>query len=566
MSDEDGWDAVVVGAGIGGLVCAAYLAVSGRRVLVVEQHDVAGGNAQVFRRRRAYEFDVGVHYIGDCGPGGVLPAIFGGLGLSDRVRYREMDPDGFDRIVLPSVSVDVPAGWLPYRQRLKDELPQDAAGIDTFTEICAGVGAEMRELLLSSGELTLPELTARTPFTTRWGRRSLSRLFDHCGLSPRSRTVLAAQSPNYGASPDIATVATHTAVLDHYMRGAHYPVGGGQQLVAALVEVLEAHGGELRTRTKVERILVENGRVSGIGLADDRTVWAPLVVSNADFRRTVLDLVGEEHFPRRFATRVREATMAFPFATLYIALDKDLPDQPNANLWWYRDEDIDGYYARLSRGDIDPVPSLFVSFASLKDPGSRAAGPPGHSNFQVMTLCPPGLDWWGVSRGPAEGGRYRRSDAYQERKRNLAEAMLRAAEEALGPFRAHITHLEAGTPLSHERYTLSTGGTPYGLAEWGEAGGRPNTRTGIEGLYMVGASTRNGSGITGVAIGGIACAAQILERRLLHRVHAGEVLADVSRLPERPDDWDPLAVSRGRARRTARGLARLGKGPTPRPR
>lgn len=83
--------------------------------------------------------------------------------------------------------------------------------------------------------------------------------------------------------------------------------------------------------------------------------------------------------------------------------------------------------------------------------------------------------------------------------------MLSAAEEAIGPFREHIVHLEAATPISHERYTLATGGTPYGLAQWGGSGGRPDTHTTVEGLYVVGASTRYGSGITGAAVGGMAC-------------------------------------------------------------
>src|SRR5690349_29343 len=132
MSNREQWDAIVVGSGLGGLVCAAYLAVGGRRVLVLEQHDVAGGNSHVFRRRRKYEFDVGVHYLGDCGPEGILPAIFAGLGLDKRVQYRAMDQDGFDRIVIPGVTMDMPAGWPAYRARLKQALPGDGPGIDQF--------------------------------------------------------------------------------------------------------------------------------------------------------------------------------------------------------------------------------------------------------------------------------------------------------------------------------------------------------------------------------------------------------------------------------------------------
>ncbi|MFD7909685.1 MULTISPECIES: phytoene desaturase family protein [unclassified Streptomyces] len=557
MSARDEWDAIVVGSGLGGLVCAAYLATGGRRVLVVEQHDVAGGNSHVFRRRRAYEFDVGVHYLGDCGPDGVLPAIFAGLGLKDRVTYREMDRTGFDRIVTPGVTMDMPAGWPQYRQRLKEALPGDAAGIDLFIDTCAALGEEMRSALLSADDLTITELVARTPTTVKWGRRNLSELFDHCGLSTQARTILAAQSPNYGMGPDQASVSMHATVTDHYVRGAYYPEGGGQVLAASLVEVLESHGGELLTKSKVERILVEDGKVTGVGLEGGRLLRSSLVVSNADYRRTVLDLVGEEHFPRRLVSKTRDATMGLPFATLYIALDTELPSRPNANLWWYRDDDIDGYYKRLADGDLDPVPFLFMSFASLKDPGSRNVCPPGHSNFQVMTLCPPSYDHWGVEEGPASGERYRRKSVYKERKAQLTEAMLSAAEEAIGPFRKHIVHLEAATPLTHERYTLSTGGTPFGLAEWGTGGSRPDTRTSVEGLYVVGANTRYGSGITGVAVGGIACAGQILERRLMNEVHTGSFVADSALLPERPEGWDPLAVSRGTARRGARGLARI---------
>jgi all-trans-retinol 13,14-reductase len=559
MTKSDAWDAIVVGSGIGGLVCAAYLAVSGRRVLVLEQHDVAGGNSHVFRRRRAYEFDVGVHYLGDCGPDGVLPAILDGLGLRDRIRYLPMDQDGFDEIVTPGASMFMPAGWPEYRRRLKEALPTDAAGIDAFADVCEGLGEESRRALLSDRDLSVAELVARAPLTVRWGRRTLSELFDDCGLSATARTVLAAQSPNYGMGPDQATVSMHATVTDHYVRGAYYPQGGGQMLAAGLVEVVEAHGGRLLTRARAERVLVENGRVTGVGLTDGRHFAAPVVVSNADYRRTVLDLVGAEHFPRRLVAKTREAAMGLPFATLYVATDGPLPERPNANLWWYADDDIGQYYQRLATGNIDPVPFLFMSFASRKDPESPNVCPPGHSNFQLMTLCPPEYERWGVTGGPADGVRYRRDPVYRQHKERFTDAMLTAAEKVLGPFRDRVVHLEAATPLTHERYILSTGGTPFGLAAWGGAGGRPDTGTPIQGLHVVGANTRYGSGITGVAVGGIACAAQLVGRRLMHEVHSGAVLGDPGLLPERGPQWDPLAVSRGTGRRGARGLAVTGR-------
>lgn len=552
------WDAIVVGAGLGGLVCAAYLAADGRRVLVIEQHDVAGGNSHVFRRRRAYEFDVGVHYLGDCGPDGVLPAILAGVGLADRVTFLPMDQDGFDRIQVPGLTMDMPAGWREYRDRLVAALPGEADGLDTFVDVCSAVGLEMRNALLSPVDLTVQDLVTAAPATVAWSRRPLAELFQHCGLSARARSLLAAQSPNYGMGPAQATVGTHAMVTDHYVRGAYYPEGGGQVLAASLVEVIEGHGGQVRTRCRAERILVEDGRVAGVQIRDEpEPVTAPLVISNADYRRTVLDLVGPEHFPAGVVKRTRAATMGLPFVTLYLGLKRPLPARPNANVWWY-DVDVDDYYQQLAAGEQHDVPFLFLSFASHKDPGSTTVCPPGHTNFQAMTLCPGDYSAWGVEEGPANGKRYSREPAYLESKKWMTEHMLDSAERILGPFRDDLAHVELGTPLTHERYTLSSGGTPFGMAQWGSSSARPDTRTTVEGLHVVGANTRYGSGITGVAVSGINCAAQILARKLLPEVHAGTVLGDPGRLPDRPEGWDPLQASRGRSRRSARGLARIG--------
>ncbi|MCK1795084.1 NAD(P)/FAD-dependent oxidoreductase [Streptomyces sp. XM4193] len=550
------WDAVVVGAGLGGLTAAAYLAAAGKRVLVLEQFSIVGGNSHVFRRRRSYEFDVGVHYLGDCAPGGVIPSILSGVGLDKRVEFLEMDQSGFDQIRVPGASVDMPAGWQEYRQRLTAAMPDEAAGLNTFVDVCSALGEEQRSALFEAHEWSAADIAGRTTTIREWGRRTLDDLFRHCGLSSRARTVLAAQAPNYGLTPQQATVARHTSVTDHYLRGAYFPAGGGQVLSAGLVEVIEAHGGEVRTRSRVSRVLVDNGAVTGVGLENGELIRSGLVVSNADYPRTVLELVGSEHFSKSVVRRTENARMGMPWLVLYLGLDKDLSERPNANLWWYDTDDIDGYFEQAGAGETGEVPFLFCSFASLKDPHNRALCPPGHANLQVMTLCPPDYAWWGVDEGPASDPSYRRNPIYLRRKQELIESTLRAAEKALGPLRDHITHLEAATPLTHERYTLSTGGTPFGMAEWGGTA-RPGTATSIDGLHVVGASTQSGNGIAGVMLGGISCAADILGEPLLASARGGTVYGDADLLPERTDGWDPRDVCRGSVRRTTRKPSRL---------
>ncbi|MFI0982062.1 phytoene desaturase family protein [Streptomyces sp. NPDC021093] len=546
-SSPRSYDAVIVGGGVGGLVCAAYLAVAGRRVLLAEQHDVTGGNAQVFRRRRAYEFDVGMHYVGDCGPDGLLPAILAGLGIgADRVAFRPLNADGFDRLVLPGRTVDVPVGWDAYLKRLCAALPAERPGLTRCVHTLRDIAADLR------GGMTTPPGADRAPMSKAlmsWGGRTLGDLYADCRLGPAARTLIAAQSGNYGTPPSRTLNSTHATMLDHYLRGAYAPVGSGQTMIATLVEVIEAHGGQVRTRCPVEQILVtDDRRAEGVRLATGETVHAPLVISNADYRRTVLDLCGGRGFSAPVVERTRRATMRAAVATAYIALDRPL-DLPNTNIWWWAHTDIEAAYAQALEGDGSDPTFAFLSFGSLKDPDSRTVCPPGHSNFQIMTLMPP-------LEGPP--GRYRRDPAYEAVKTRLRDNLVDIAEAALGPIRPHLTHLETATAHTNHRYIQGGSGTPYGFDDWGGHGRRPSIRTGVRGLYAVGANSSFGAGILGTALSGISAAGRILDRPLLSEVCAGTTFADPSQLPPRTPDFDPLRISRGRARRDARGLARIG--------
>ena len=107
MTEHEVADVVVVGSGAGALLAAAHVAAAGKKVVVLEHHDIAGGNCTVFRRGD-FEFDVGLHYIGDCGPGGVISSLLAAVGLGDRLEFTPMDQDGFDTLKFPDFDFCVP--------------------------------------------------------------------------------------------------------------------------------------------------------------------------------------------------------------------------------------------------------------------------------------------------------------------------------------------------------------------------------------------------------------------------------------------------------------------------
>lgn len=546
------FDAIVVGSGLGGLACAAYLSAAGKRTLVLEGHSLAGGNSQVFRRTvrgRAYEFDVGIHYIGECDREGLITRILDGVGLAERVVFRPLDPDGYSTLVFPDLRFRIPAGWDRYRARLLETFPGEAEALGRVVDALREVATQGRRL--QNDECSAAELFSRPTAFAKWGLRPVTELFAAHGLSEAAQAVLLGEQGDYAVRPSKTPTVMAAGLTDHYMRGAFYPEGGGQVLAARLIEAIRAHGGELRTRAPVARIRVEGGRVAGVELAKSgERIDAPIVISNADLKRTVLELVGAEHFPDAFLERVRAYRMSLPLFTTYLDLDLDLVAQgaPNTNWWIWGSTDLEGIYEELEHGRMPDVPLAYLTAATLKDPTNRHATPPGHTSVQIMTLVPREYATFGMAEGPHDAGsnRYHRDPEYRRRKAALIEQLLETAEQVLPGLREHVVWKEAATPLTQERFTHSTGGTSYGIEAATDQVGplRPGAETALPGLYLCGASTASGHGIANVLRSGVVAAGAVLETDLLALLRSGRRLGDPSRLPPLRPDWDPVPASR----------------------
>jgi len=314
---------------------------------------------------------------------------------------------------------------------------------------------------------------------------------------------------------------------------------------AHLTDVVQTHGGKVRTKARVERILIEDGRAVGVRLRDGEEIRAEAVVSAGDFKRTWTELVGEEHLTRRLRRRLAKLEMTLPMFAVYVALDVDLRERGTPPLAWvWPTNDIDGYYREVAAGRCPDEMPVGISCPTAKDPEGTHSAPPGYSTLELVSWAPASHEFWNVDT--ADGAVYGRDPQYLQRKEELTQRVLDTAELMIPDLRERMVFCEASTPITQERFTHSTAGSCYGIAPLVRNLGplRPRVTTHIPGLFLAGGSTQYMFGINATIWGGMGTAGAILGRDLHQEVRDGAVFVDEARLTPITDDFDPLLASK----------------------
>jgi len=518
----DRYDAIVIGSGMGGLTTAAMLSDLGWTVCVLEQHYTAGGYTHSYERN-GYEWDVGVHYIGDVGAKTRTRRMFDYLS-SGKLEWAPMDEE-YDRFYVGDKVFNARAGKQQYRDNLIRQFPDEEDAIDRYLYLLKKAGSAlsaiaMERVLEPWQRLAMsPYFALKTSrFLFRYTYDVLSELTDDQDLI----AVLCGQWGDMGLPPKQSTFLVHSMIVRHYLHGGFYPVGGSWKIADSIIPKIQATGGEVFTYARVEEIIVEDGKVRGVEMNDGHRIECECVISSAGVSNTFNELLSDDVAEKADYQRLLQSVEpSIAHLGVYIGL-KGTADElglPRTNFWIYPDNDYDSAVERFVENADEAFPVVYISFPSAKDPDYLNRHP-GTATIEIVAPAP--FQWFEKWRDETWG---KRGDDYDAFKEGLGERLMEYLYERLPGLRGKVDYYEVSTPLSTNWFGGYQNGELYGLSHtpkrMQQKWLRPKTT--IPGLWLTGQDILT-CGVTGAMMAGMLTTTSIVGMRkispLMKRIYS----------------------------------------------
>ena len=495
------YDAIVIGSGMGGLTSAALLSELGWKVCVLEQHYTAGGYTHSYERN-GYEWDVGVHYIGDVGAKTRTRMMFDFLS-GGNLKWAPMDPE-YDRFYVGDKVYTAVAGRQEFRDNLVRQFPGEEEAIDRYMQLLKqagdGLNAHGMERVLKPWQRTLatPYLKWKKPdelYRTTYD--VLSELTDNADLI----ATLCGQWGDMGLPPKKSAFMVHAMIARHYLYGGFYPVGGSWKIAESIIPKIQKAGGEVFTYARVKAIIIERGAVSGVEMADGHRIECACVISSAGVINTFHKLLAADVVSRHgYKQQLPSVKPSMAHLGVYIGLKGTAAELglPKTNFWIYPHEDYDEAVAQFGDDPDAPFPVVYLSFPSAKDPDYLNRHP-GTATIEIVAPAP--YQWFEKWEGSTWG---KRGEDYEAFKSELGERLMRYVYEKLPQLEGKVDYWEVSTPQTTNWFSGYSEGELYGLEHSAQRLQQDwlGPRTRIPGLWLTGQDTLT-CGVTGAMMAGV---------------------------------------------------------------
>jgi all-trans-retinol 13,14-reductase len=479
------FDVLIIGSGMGGLVCGNILSKEGYSVCIVEKNKQLGGCLQIYVRDKVI-FDSGVHYIGALDKGQNLYQIFKWLGLMEELKLEKMDP-GFDRILLEGDKKEyrIMQGYEAFENEMILNFPEEETAIRQYTK-------------------TIREICDRFPLYRLHLQGDLEKKQDSMKLSAKQfiesltknetlRAVFAGNNMLYAGESDDTPFYIHALTVNSYMESAWRCLNGGSQIAKILAKNISTAGGMVIRNREVKKLVTENGIIAGALLNDGSTIHAKSYISNTTpshtYRMLDTDLI-------RPVTRKRMDDMPTTISSfiLNIVFKKGHFPYLKHNYYYHKS----GTLWEMGSYHADNWP---LGYAVYLSPGAKKDFATGMTIFAYMRYDE--VRPWASSFNTVSS-KQNRGAGYEEFKKRKTEQLLNRVEERFPGLRMSILHTYTSTPLSFRDYIGNDDGNLYGTAKdyKNPLGTLVSPKTRIPNLYLTG-QYLNLHGILGTAISGL---------------------------------------------------------------
>jgi all-trans-retinol 13,14-reductase len=482
------FDVVIIGSGIGGLVCANILAREGMRVCVLEKNKQFGGNLQTFVRDKII-FDSGVHYVGGLDKDQNLYKVFSYLGIMDQLHLERIDPNRFDGIIIGNEDVVYPQaqGHENFIQQLLKHFPDEEQALrlycDKIKEICRAF--PLYNLHIDG---TLEQKTMASSLSAQQTIASLT-------TNKKLQAVLAGNNILYAGEGDKTPFHVHALIINSYIESSWKFTHGGSQIAKALVKQLRLYGGEILRHQEVTSLVSdETGQLSYAQTATGEKFYAQQFISNISPVHT-LQMTDNPLLKKIYRNRINSLPNTVSSFSINIVLHPQTLTYQSNNIYYHEE----GHLWTANEYTAENWPLLYGIFftASSQHPG-YAESVTILSNMRYEEVLP-WADTFNTTLQEAERG-----VDYLAFKEQKAQQLLQQVYKKLPQLQAAIKKYYTITPLTYRDYIGSTDGNMYGFAKDYENPLKTtlSSKTGISNLFLTG-QYLNMHGILGATLSGV---------------------------------------------------------------
>ncbi len=487
------YDIVIIGAGLGGLATASLLAQRGKKVMVIDRHNIPGGYATNFHRK-GFVFDVSLHSFDGVIEGASSYECIKACGIADKIVF--LPHKKLYRFISGDIDLSVMERDIGrYKAQLSKLFPSEEKNISRLFDEAERAHKNISGFLFSSLPFWLKLVL--TPFlyhrVLRYENHTVHKFFSRYTDNEKLKSVLSAQWTYYGLPPERLAFPYFSYPFIDYLKNGGYSIkGGSQKLSDSLCEVIEAHGGRVVLSSPATKIHVVGKEIVGVTSKKTGFVKAKNVIANIS-PYAVTQLVGENHFPTKFLKKLKYSQVSTSAVQVYIGLDCPLEElgigKDEYVIFKSDNPDLQAQHKDLTSGKLDGnTTGWSLNFFSNVDP---SLAPQGKSTLGIFSLLG-NEDWQDMPKAE-----------YRRKKQALTDLLILKAEALIPGLSKHIEICETGTPKTFTKFTSNPMGCIYGFEQNIHQSGlfrRFRQRYPIRGLYHVGAWTFPGAGFIGTLV------------------------------------------------------------------